>query len=182
MAEEAQRAGAAAGTIDVIAEAARQWATVWGEGPIPSMEAVTSLMRAQQILTQRLNTLLREHGLTFPRYEALMILYLSRRGALPLGKIGARLQVHATSVTNLVDGLERSGLARREPDPGDRRTTLAAITARGRATAEAATAALNDERFCTGPLRRSDLEAITSALRRLRADEDGFDLRASGAP
>ena len=80
------------------------------------MEAVTSLMRAQQILLQRLNALLREHDLTFPRYEALMILYLSRRGALPLGKIGERLQVHATSVTNLIDGLERSGFVRREPD------------------------------------------------------------------
>ena len=73
-------------------------------------------MRAQQILLQRLNGLLRGHDLTFPRYEALMILYLSRRGALPLGKIGERLQVHATSVTNLIDGLERAGFVRREPD------------------------------------------------------------------
>lgn len=176
MQHEIPRAETAAEPIDVIAEAARQWASQWGEGPIPSMEAVTSLMRAQQILIQRLNALLREHDLTFPRYEALMILLLSRRGTLPLGKIGARLQVHATSVTNLVDGLERTGLVRRVPDSRDRRATLAAITAKGRATAEAATAELNDARFCTGPLRRTDLNAITTALRRLRADEDGFEL------
>ena len=94
---------------DVIAEASHQWSTHWGERPIASMEAVTSLMRAQQILMQRLNALLREHDLTFPRYEALMILFLSRRGTLPLGKIGERLQVHATSVTNLIDGLSVSG-------------------------------------------------------------------------
>ena len=94
---------------DVIAEAVNQWSTHWGKAPLPSMEAVTSLMRAQQILLQRLNGLLREHDLTFPRYEALMIIYLSRRGALPLGKLGERLQVHATSVTNLIDGLERAG-------------------------------------------------------------------------
>jgi len=159
---------------DVIAEAVNQWSTHWGKGPLPSMEAVTSLMRAQQILLQRLNGLLREHDLTFPRYEALMIIYLSRRGALPLGKLGERLQVHATSVTNLIDGLERAGFVRREPDANDRRTTLAVITDAGRGTAEAATAELNEARFCTEPLRRSDLEAISAALRRLRADEDGF--------
>jgi len=163
---------------DVIAEARRQWAAQWGDEPVASMEAVTSLMRAQQILLQRLNALLREHDLTFPRYEALMILFLSRRGALPLGKVGERLQVHATSVTNIVDGLERSGLVERLPDASDRRLTLAQLTQKGRATAEAATAALNEAHFCTEPLRRSDLEVITAALRLLRAAEDGFAAEA----
>lgn len=160
--------------FDVIAEASRQWSAQWGSGPIASMEAVTSLMRAQQILMKRLNALLREHDLTFPRYEAIMILFLSRRGSLPLGKIGERLQVHATSVTNTIDGLERSGFVRREAAPGDRRATHAVLTDEGRAAAAAATAKLNDAHFCTRPLRRSDLQAITTALRRLRADEDGF--------
>ena len=89
------------------------------------MDAVTSIMRTQQILLTRLNPVLRPHGLTFPRYEALMILYLSRQGALPLGKIGKRLQVHPTSVTSLIDGLEKQGFVIREPhvtrpayDPG----------------------------------------------------------------
>ena len=48
------------------------------------------------------------------------------------------------------------------------------ITDAGRAAAVAATAELNEARFCTEPLRRSDLEAISVALRRLRAAEDGF--------
>ena len=38
-----------------------------------------------------------------------MLLSFSRRGALPLGKIGERLQVHATSVTPLVKRLEAPG-------------------------------------------------------------------------
>src|SRR3712207_2806703 len=92
------------------------------------MSAVTSIMRAQQILMTRLNDLLRPFDLTFPRYEALMLLHLSRNGALPLGKMGARLQVHRTSVTNIVDQLERSGYAHRVPHDVDRRTVLASIT------------------------------------------------------
>ncbi len=82
---------------------------------VPPMMAVTSLMRVQQILLARLNDALAPYELTFARYEALMLLYLSRAGSLPLGKMGARLQVHPTSVTNLIDGLEQLGYALREP-------------------------------------------------------------------
>ena len=60
-----------------------------------------------------------------------MLLYFSRRGALPLGKIGERLQVHRTSVTNIVDGSSADGLVRRVPPRADRRTTLAEITDAG---------------------------------------------------
>ena len=117
--------------FDPVAEARRNWSAHWGDEPVPSMSAVTSIMRVQQILLARLNDELKPFDLTFPRYEALMLLYYSRRGALPLGKMGDRLQVHRTSVTNIIDGLERSGFVTREPHERDRRTTLAAITARG---------------------------------------------------
>jgi DNA-binding MarR family transcriptional regulator len=160
--------------FDPIAEARRQWVVHWGNAPAPSMSAVTSIMRVQQILMTRLNALLKPYGLTFPRYEALMILRVSRRGSLPLGKLGARLQVHPTSVTNLIDGLERDGLVRREAHEQDRRATLAIISERGREIADDATAVLNDARFGTGPLKSAELETISEVLRALRADEDGF--------
>jgi DNA-binding MarR family transcriptional regulator len=103
-----------------------------------------------------------------------MLLFLSRRGSLPLGKMGARLQVHPASVTNLIDGLERLGYATRAPHPSDRRTTLAEITPRGREVAEQATAALNATRFGTEPLRRQELSSLTDVLRRLREGADDF--------
>src|SRR4051812_7004081 len=161
--------------LDPIQEARRQWAAHWGVAPTPAMTAVTSIMRAQQILLARLNAMLRPFDLTFPRYEALMILYLSRRGSMPLGKIGERLQVHPTSVTSVIDGLERSGYIVRVPHERDRRATLAEITAAGRDAAERATEILNESRFGTAPLRRADLEALTRALTPLRADEDAFE-------
>ena len=138
------------------------------------MMAVTSVMRAQQILLGRLNEALEEFGLTFARYEALMLLYFSRAGSLPLGKMGARLQVHPASVTNLVDGLERGGLVERTPHPSDRRTTLAAITPEGRAVAESATAALHDRRFGTAPLGDEALAEMTEILRGARAGAGDF--------
>jgi DNA-binding MarR family transcriptional regulator len=157
---------------DVIAEAARQWRANWEDPPVAAMTAVTSIMRAQQILLARLNELLEPFGLTFARYEALMLLYYSREGALPLGKMGVRLQVHRTSITNTIDGLERAGLVTRHAHPTDRRTTLAVLTDEGRDVARAATEVLHRERFGTEPLGDADLEGLTGLLRDFRLAAD----------
>jgi DNA-binding MarR family transcriptional regulator len=138
------------------------------------MMAVTSVMRAQQILLGRLNEAVEPFGLTFPRYEALMLLHFSRAGSLPLGKMGARLQVHPASVTNLVDGLERAGYVQRTPHPTDGRTTLATITPAGQAAAQGATDALHEIRFGTEPLDNDALTAMTEILRQARAGAGDF--------
>ena len=132
-------------------------------------------MRVQQILLARCNDALEPYGLSFARYEALMLLYFSRAGSLPLGKMGARLQVHPTSVTNLVDGLERLGYAERTPHPSDRRTTLATITDAGREVAAAGHRSMHEINFGTGPLRRGELEQLTELLRRVRVAAGDFE-------
>jgi DNA-binding MarR family transcriptional regulator len=160
--------------FDPIAEAERQWRRRWGTGPTPSMAAVTSIMRVHQLVMGRLNDELKPWDLTFARYEALMLLFFSSRGSLPLGKMGTRLQVHPTSVTNLIDGLEKLGYATRAAHPSDRRTTLATITHRGRAVAEEATDALNAMRFGAGELTRAELVSLTDILRGMRGDAGDF--------
>jgi DNA-binding MarR family transcriptional regulator len=105
------------------------------------MAAVTSIVRAQQILLQRIDTVLRPLDLTFARYEILMLLSFTRKGALPMTRMGALLQVHPTSVTSAVDRLEAQGFVKRQPHPTDRRAVLAAITQAGRARGLAATTA-----------------------------------------
>lgn len=161
-------------SFDPIEEAGRQWRKHWGPALVAPMMAVTSVMRVQQILLARLNETLEPFDLTFARYEALMLLYLSRAGSLPLGKIGSRLQVHPTSVTSLVDGLERVGYAERAPHPSDRRTTLATITTTGRDVAAAATEALHTIRFGTPALDKSELVTLTEVLRRVRVAAGDF--------
>ena len=168
--------------IDPIAEARRHWEARWDAEPSRAMAAVTSLMRAQQVLMARLNVLLRPHGLTFPRYEALMLLSFTRAGALPLGKIGERLQVHRTSVTNIIDKLEADGLVRRVPHAEDRRATLAEITDEGRAAARAATEVLNAESFGIASLPPRDLERLTTILRATEARRGRLHPVASRPP
>lgn len=146
--------------FDPIEEARRHWRERWTDEAATEMVAVTSIMRVHQILIGRLNELLEPFGLTFPRYEALMLLHLSRRGSLPLGKIGERLQVHRTSVTNTIDGLEKIDLVRRVPHDSDRRAVLAEIQPKGRKVAEQATEALNTANFATDPLDGAKLEEL----------------------
>src|SRR5690606_40286284 len=92
----------------------------------------------QQLLLGQLDAVLKPYELTFARYEALVLLTFSSTGALPLGKIGERLMVHPTSVTNTIDRLERQGFVRRRPNPRDGRGTLAEITDAGREVVERA--------------------------------------------
>ena len=160
--------------FDPIAEARRQWEAHWDAPAARPMAAVTSIMRAQQILMARLNGLLEPWELTFPRYEALMLLYYSRRGSLPLGKIGDRLQVHRASVTNAIDRLVEQGLVERVPHEHDRRAVLAQITPAGRRVARAATRRLNAEGFAMAPLSARQCDELVDLLRPLRADAGDF--------
>jgi len=151
--------------FDPIAEAERQWGLHEWRDQAPGMAVVTSIMRLQQIFLSRADAVLRPLGLTFARYEVLMLLSFSREGALPLGKIGERLQVNAASVTNAVDRLQRHGLVTRRSNPEDGRGTLACLTAAGRRSAAVATGAMNEQVF-------TDLGVPPETVRRL------FDLLA----
>jgi DNA-binding MarR family transcriptional regulator len=158
--------------FDPIDEAARQWGKRW-EG-VPAMHAVTSLMRVQQLVIGRLDAILKPHGLTFARYEALVLLTFSSRGSLPLGKMGERLQVHPTSVTSIVRRLESARLVVRRAHPDDGRAVLAEITPAGRELVEVATRDLVDADFALGALADSDLEALSALLAPVRRAAGDF--------
>lgn len=160
--------------VDTIAEATRLWEEHGWEEAAPGMAALTSLMRAHQLALSHVEAVLRPLKVTFARYELLMLLVFSRRGTLPMGTIGSRLQVHATSVTNAVDRLEAAGLVRRTPHPTDRRTTLVEITAAGRSVADEATARLNREVFSRPGLSPQDTKVLIDVLGRFRQNAGDF--------
>src|SRR5215467_8889895 len=138
------------------------------------MAAVTSIMRAQQLLLAELDGLLRPYALTFARYEALILLTFSRRGSLPLRVMGERLMVHPTSVTNTIDRLEEQGMVVRRPNPRDGRGTLAEITGLGREVAERATGDLMAARFGMGGYGVGELGQVFTLLRGLRLEAGDF--------
>jgi DNA-binding MarR family transcriptional regulator len=81
-------------------------------------------------------------------------------GAHTLAQLADAEQVTSPTMTRIVDGLERAGLAERMPHPTDRRATLVRATADGKRVMERG--------------RRQRVDVITSLLARLSDD----DLRA----
>lgn len=161
--------------LDPIEEAHRQWIEHGWGSVADGMAAVTSLMRAQQIMMARVDEVLKPTGLTFARYELLMLLAFSHTGALPMAKASARLQVHPTSVTNAVDRLEIADLVKRVPHPSDRRATLIEITDAGRTLALDATKQLNDKVFTLPDLNDAKVDTLVRILAELRHEAGDFD-------
>lgn len=150
-------------------------AVLWEEriGPARTMAAVTSLMRVQQILLSAVDGALRPHGLTFARYEALVLLTFSRQGTLPMRVMGERLQLHPTSVTNIVDRLQAGDLVRRTPHPTDRRATLVEITDAGSALLKEATKSVTAIDFGLSgltPDQETQLTELLGLVRRAAGD------------
>jgi DNA-binding MarR family transcriptional regulator len=152
--------------LDPIEEARRQWDQRWPGGA--TMAAATSIMRAQQIVQASVDRALRPFELTFARYEALVLLTFSKRGTLPMGKMGHRLMIHPTSVTNIVDRLEGQGFVRRRAHGTDRRTTLVEITDAGRAVVAKATDEVIACAFGLDALSIPELDQITALVRAVR--------------
>ena len=159
-------------SFDPIARADELWKRRWGS--VPSMAAITSIMRAQQILLAEVDSVLKPYGLTFARYEALVLLTFSRAGELPMSKIGERLMVHPTSVTNTVDRLQRAGLVAKRPNPDDGRGTLASITDKGREVCETATGELMAVDFGMSAYDAEECGEIFAMLRPLRVSAQDF--------
>jgi DNA-binding MarR family transcriptional regulator len=152
--------------FDALAEARRQWDEHGLAEPL-SMHTATSIIHAQQVVTTAIERVLKPLGLTFARYEVLMLLSFSHTGALPTTKIGERLLVHPTGVTKLVDKLEARRLVERRANPRDRRGTLVHVTPEGRELARSATKVLAEVRF-GADLPDDELRQLVSLLHRLR--------------
>jgi DNA-binding MarR family transcriptional regulator len=76
-------------------------------------------------------------GLSMARTKVLM--RLQDQGPTRQSVLAAELGLAPHSITDIVDGMERQGLAQRRPDTTDRRAKLVAITDAGQACLEVAT-------------------------------------------
>jgi DNA-binding MarR family transcriptional regulator len=159
---------------DPIAAARANWVRAgWGD-VADGMVAVTSVMRAHQILLARVESALRPYDLSFSRFELLRLLAFSRTGGLPITKASDRLQVHVTSVTHAIRRLEADGLVTRVPHPTDGRTTLVQITSLGRSTVEDATVTLNKEVFADLGMSDDQASALVGSIDTLRRHAGDF--------
>ena len=106
-------------------------------------------------------------GLSIPKLAALRRL-VEAGDSLPLGQLAERLACVKSNVTQLVDRLEADGLVTRAPDPGDRRSRLAVITAAGRDAYEKGTRVQADaEQQVFGSLSEDDEARLADIIQKL---------------
>jgi DNA-binding MarR family transcriptional regulator len=164
---------------DPVAEATFQW-EAHGYAGGARLRASLSLLRAEAIVRERNVELLRPFGVSFAHHEVLMLLFFTKAGELPLGKIGERLMVHPTSVSNSVDALVALGLVERVEHPLDRRARLARITRRGRNVAKRTAVCLREAQFGLEALTETESATLFEILRKLRLGANDFE--QSGPP
>jgi DNA-binding MarR family transcriptional regulator len=124
-------------------------------------------------------------GLSMARTKVLR--RLREQGPARQNMLAAEFGLSPHSITDLVDGLERLGLAERRPDATDRRAKLVAITDAGEAGLDVANATL--ERLFTqifGALSEADratllrlLDGLDEAARRLISASVTTDVAAA---
>ncbi len=163
--------------FDPIVRAGVLWQRRWGAAAQHgAMATATSVMRVQQLLLTEFDAIAGRHGLSFARYEALVLLAFSREETLNMTKVGERLMVHPTSATNIIQRLAAQGFVSRVPNPQDGRGMLAVLTEAGRSAMEAATADLVTAGFGLEMLSEPEQRELFDLLRRVRVGAGDFEV------
>ena len=106
------------------------------------------------------------HGISLGDLYAVRV--LARLGEVPVSRYGAELGLARSTITNLVDRLERAGLVARLASPSDRRVTLVHLTISGLEAMESrARIADSDLGRRLFALEDTDLVALAEILERV---------------
>ena len=88
------------------------------------------LYTASRLLTQAYHPLLSEHGLTYPQYLVLLVLW--EKDAQPVNDIAKRLLLETNTVTPLLKRMEAEGIVTRSKGKEDARQMIVKLTKKGR--------------------------------------------------
>lgn len=144
--------------------------------PAPSQfAAMSSILRTTVVVTAEIDRVLKKLKLTRTAYLVMVTLQMSRDTSRPLGQLSKMLLVHPTTVTMVIDQLEKVGLVSRTPHPSDRRTILAGLTDKGKEAVKVASAALAEVNFGLTGTDDSTADHLTAELRKVREGLGDFD-------
>jgi DNA-binding MarR family transcriptional regulator len=131
-------------------------------------------------LKKQMEETLADHGLTKPEWEVLRALRQHGIESCSPGDLSADLELSSGAVTNRLDRLERAGLIRRHPDPGDRRGVKLELTEEGaRAWTESTNAQAIKEALLASALTKPEQRQLNDLLRKLML---AFESDRAGEP
>lgn len=88
------------------------------------------LYTASRLLTQAYHPLLSEHGLTYPQYLVLLVLW--EKDAQPVNDIAKRLYLETNTVTPLLQRMEKQDIITRAKGEKDARQMIVKLTTKGK--------------------------------------------------
>ena len=154
--------------MDALVE---QWRRQRPDLDLAPMATIGRLGRLHALASNRIEAVLREHGLGIGEFDVLAA--LRRAGepyAMPPSALARLVMLTAAGMTNRVDRLVAAGLVEREPDPDDRRSVVVRLTAEGRKVVDAAvTDHVANEARLLEPLGERERETLDRLVRKLLA-------------
>jgi len=138
------------------------------------VQGLRRIVKALQTYSQDVRS---AYGLSGPQLWALKT--LRREGRMTVGHLAAALAVHQSSISILLDRLEKRGHVRRIRRPPDRRIVLVELTSMGATTAaDAPEAAQGRLLHALDAMSAQELHRIRRAVDRLVAAMEAADVKA----
>lgn len=146
------------------------------ENESPELRAWRSLADTYRIVHARVNSDLRQYGLTLPQYSLMRIVGKADSGSLEMNEIASELLVTLANVTVIVNNLERRGYLKRVRGLEDRRVVRVELTQKGRALWEKISSAHRSrvEELMKG-LSTDELDELTAHTGKVRQRILGTD-------
>jgi DNA-binding MarR family transcriptional regulator len=142
---------------------------MWEDGPIPQELGVFPgylLARLGEASRRRFHKALEPEGL-HPRHFGVMTMVAAHPG-MSQQQLHEKTAIDPSSMVAVIDELEARGLAKRRPDPSDRRTRTIFLTEQGEATlARVRGLAANLQREFFGALTAEERRTLHALLRKL---------------
>lgn len=130
----------------------------------PHVDAIVETLVYLYTESRRLTKhLAREFGLTGPQLTVIKL--LEQIGDLSLSNLSARIKTQNSTVTGIIDRMEREGLVKRERSEEDRRIVYIRLSPKGRKLAASiAVEPMEIFRGALGSLPRKDIEELFRIL------------------
>jgi DNA-binding MarR family transcriptional regulator len=134
--------------------------------------AAALVFRLHQQISSTFERALKPNRISRSAYHLMTTLYMSENMTRPLGQLSKNILMHATTVTLIIDQLEKRDLVRRASHPTDRRTTLATLTPAGAQLVMKCSAALAEVQFGLHGVDEATVAGLTANLRHIQHDLD----------
>jgi MarR family transcriptional regulator, organic hydroperoxide resistance regulator len=117
-------------------------------------------------------------GTTGPQLWALKT--ISQNEILSLGELGRRMYLHPSTITGLIDRLEKKGLVERDRDQTDRRVIKVRLTSKGKGLVKRAPNPIQGKMiYGLRKLKRKELNSIHHSVQKLVEVMEVQDVKAT---